>query len=298
MIILCIDEDKCIECKQCVRDCPERLFHENADESSGLGIYFSDPYEDCRQCGHCIAVCPVDAIEFEAVEKPRGFDGIGDPSTLISYDTLLQFLKARRAIRQFKSKPVPEDKINAVLEAMRYAPTALNSQRLGYIVITNPAQIRGLVEEAMNMFKQAVWALRFKWLLQPFASFSTSIKRLLTDFSEASAREWLREYENTGKDNVFHSAPCVVILYSPSYGSPGNEAGIALTHGMLAAQSLGLGTCWIGWAQGVLSRSRQLRALIGIPSGQKPWGVLALGYPDVKYHCIPPRKPIRVDRLE
>jgi ferredoxin len=150
MKILDVDEDKCIKCRQCVRDCPEGLFHENA-ENSGTGIHFSDPYEDCRQCGHCIAVRFVDAIEFEALEKPPVFDGVEQPSTLISYETLLKFLMARRAIRQFKSEPVPEVKINAVLEAMRHAPTALNSQRLGYIVITDPARIRHLVEEAINM---------------------------------------------------------------------------------------------------------------------------------------------------
>lgn len=297
MKILSIDKNKCVKCKECIKECPERLFYVYIEKDRKPEIHFDDPYGDCRQCGHCIAVCPVSAIKFKAAEKPQVFNGIENPSTLISYDTLLKFLKARRAVRQFKSKSIPKVKIDLVLEAMRYAPTALNSQRLSYVVITDKVKIESIVSESMNMLKIAVTVLKFKRLLRFFSYFSNSIKRLFIDFSEASAKQWLIEYESTGKDNVFYFAPCIIVVYSPSYGYPGNETGIALTHGMLAAQSLGLGTCWIGWAQGVLSRSRRLRASIGVPAGQKVWGVMALSYPDVKYYRIPMRKHVSLKRL-
>ena len=73
-----------------------------------------------------------------------------------------------------------------------------------------------------------------------------------------------------------------------------NDAGIAFTYGMLAAQSLGLGTCWIGFAQEALHRKKRLRNHFGIPKGFKPWGVLALGEPAISYQRAPPRKPLRI----
>jgi nitroreductase len=72
---------------------------------------------------------------------------------------------------------------------------------------------------------------------------------------------------------------------------------IALTYGMLCAQSIGLGSCWIGLAHGVLSANKELREeFIG-----KNWhvlGVIILGYPTQIYYKIPPRPDIKTNGLD
>ncbi|MHA1743437.1 MAG: nitroreductase family protein, partial [Candidatus Heimdallarchaeota archaeon] len=99
---------------------------------------------------------------------------------------------------------------------------------------------------------------------------------------------------------IFFNAPCVILHYSRDYpnGLADNDAGIALTYGMLAAQSLGLGSCWIGFAQIRLQKKRKLQKHFAIPKGYKVRGVLILGYPAVRYLRAPPRRPLRVRWIE
>ena len=100
-----------------------------------------------------------------------------------------------------------------------------------------------------------------------------------------------------GIDPIFFGAPHIIILYyPPNVGFSGYNTAIAITYGMLAAESLGLGTCWIGMAQGVIVMNKQLRELIGIQGNVA--GVVTIGYPDVKYYRFPPRAPLKVKGLD
>ena len=50
-----VDREKCIACKQCIKDCPVR----------GISLEEGKAYihnEGCIKCGHCIAICPVEAV--------------------------------------------------------------------------------------------------------------------------------------------------------------------------------------------------------------------------------------------
>ena len=88
----------------------------------------------CIRCGHCAAVCPADAIRLSGCPEeellpyePSEFD--------IPPQKLLNFLKFRRSVRQFQSRPVDADMLTALLEAARYAPTGGNQQMNRYILL-------------------------------------------------------------------------------------------------------------------------------------------------------------------
>lgn len=53
----------------------------------------------------------------------------------INPDNLLNFIKFRRSIRQFKNTEVEEDKIKNIIDAGRFTQTSTNSQDVSYIVI-------------------------------------------------------------------------------------------------------------------------------------------------------------------
>src|SRR4030043_26321 len=98
MLILGIDGNKCVQCDECVRDCPALLF---ARGNSGL-IEFADPSNFCIHCGHCVAICPTDTILREKGEDVESFSGIETPEHLVNYVNLFHLLRAKRSIRRYK----------------------------------------------------------------------------------------------------------------------------------------------------------------------------------------------------
>ena len=59
---------------------------------------------------------------------------------------------------------------------------------------------------------------------------------------------------------------------------------IALSYIELYAQSLGLGTCWCGFAQACFKLLPKLSSVVKIPDGYKPTYVMLIGKSAVKYH--------------
>ena len=79
-------------------------------------------------------------------------------------------------------------------------------------------------------------------------------------------------------------------------GIPTNSA-LAAAHIMLAAETLGLGTCSLGYLTYFINESQTIRGLIKIPTNHIVGYSLTMGYPDVKYKRIPARKPSRIQWL-
>lgn len=122
-----IRQDRCVGCGACLRDCLRELFYV-ADGKAQIkqGV--------CIRCGHCVAVCPADAIRLPGGREeeilpydPAQFD--------IPPEQLMNFMKFRRSVRQFKDKPVEREKLELLLEAARYSPTGGNQQKNRYILL-------------------------------------------------------------------------------------------------------------------------------------------------------------------
>jgi len=111
-----------------------------------------------------------------------------------------------------------------------------------------------------------------------------------------NAITYAEHMKNAGIDPIFYNAPIVMIIHSNNPADNMN-ATIALTYGMLSAQSLGLGSCWMGLARGVLSSSKEIREKVAGVKG-KVWGVITLGYFSEKFYYVPPRPPIPTTGLE
>ncbi|MFW9921851.1 MAG: nitroreductase family protein [Candidatus Thorarchaeota archaeon] len=294
MKILGIDEDLCTDCKACVRVCPSQLFSMKDDNK----VIYTNPFTTCVRCGHCIAICPTKAILFEDAEEPFEIPNAKKIHDIVTYDDLLKIIRIRRSIRVYKEESIQKDKIEAILEAMRYAPTASNTQGWHYAILTDKKEISYLSKEVSKFFKISLKWLPFRYFVAPFVNRKLR-KRIMNPRTKVQLEKSVERLEH-GEDIIFFNAPCVIILYSRNYANSlsANDAGIALTHGMFAAQALGLGTCWIGFAQRQLQNKRRLRKHFNIPNGYQVWGVLTLGIPDIRYLRGPPRKPLKVQWFE
>ncbi len=268
MSITGIDYDKCESCKKCITDCTRGLF---AEDPTGKTVRLADEMDRCNLCGKCVAVCKEQAILWEGdwENDVESFPGVKDYKENVSYEDLMQLLKAKRSVRQYKNKQIPGEVLKKVFEAMRYASSANNQRAWNFSVVSDSSLIDELSRE--------------------------SIKNVHEYVGFPTAESALSYFSSIEKDPIFHKAPSVIFLANGETSSmPQVDAGIVLTYGQLAAHAVGLATCWIGLAHG-LSMNKELMKKIGLKG--RIDGVLTIGYPAVKYHHTPPRAPITVQGL-
>jgi len=272
MSVLGIDKEKCSNCKQCIQECGRGYFSVNKDGE----VVFNENLNTCNICGHCIAICPEDAIITKDLNDIETFPGIDSPETLVQYENIFKLLRAKRSIRHYKKKKVPKELIEKVFEAMRYAPSASNARTWRYVILSDPEKIEALSDEIVKTQYQ-------------YMGFQ-------------SAEQALKYMKSIGR-GIFYNAPHVIVLYyrvfeknSVMIGLRANDAGIALTYGMLAAESLGLGSCWIGMIQGAVPMNKEILNIIGIKG--MVLGAFTLGYPAVKFRRTAPRPPLKIKGLD
>ncbi|MFX1503733.1 MAG: nitroreductase family protein [Promethearchaeota archaeon] len=273
MSIIGINQEKCTKCKLCLQECRRPPFYvmENGD------IGFNEKMLPCMMCGHCIAICPENAILTKDIDDIEVYPGIDAPETLVEYDKLFQLLRAKRSVRRYKKKKVPKELINKVFEAMRYAPSGANNRMWRYLIISDQEKLSKLSTEI----------LKTTYLYGGFES----------------AEKAIEYYKSIKRDPVFFGAPHLIVLYYETVQKNmtlltlrANDTGIALTYGMLAAQTLGLGTCWMGGFQGAIPGNKGILDILGIKG--HVLGAFIVGYPAVKYLRATPRSPLEIKGLE
>ncbi|MBQ9247703.1 MAG: nitroreductase family protein, partial [Ruminococcus sp.] len=120
-----INEQKCVGCGLCARDCPNACLY-----LEGNKVRVTET--GCIACGHCYAVCPKGAVRMEGYDGP---EELAVSMTELDGGTLLAAMKSRRSVRHFTDAPVEPEKIARILEAGRYSPTGGNAQNVVYTIL-------------------------------------------------------------------------------------------------------------------------------------------------------------------
>lgn len=250
-----VDITVCNGCGLCVKDCVDSNISLK-DQKAAIRRH------DCLMCGHCVAICPQNAVHI------TGFDDvvvpIGDNHTLDS-DHLLHCIKSRRSVRHFKPRPVEADKLNQIIQAGRYTPTAKNTQGVRYIVITD------------NLPRIEAKALVFIRRLKKLADL------VLKDFRHLTVDDHF----------LFKKAPAVIAVLSDNPV----DAGLAASNMELMAQAQGLGVLYSGFFSVAANYSPKLRRALGLKGRQKVVTTLVLGYPAIQYQRTAPRRQAQVQHV-
>ncbi len=201
------------------------------------------------------------------------------------WNTVEEAMLRRRSIRKYKSRQVPAHVIRRLLEVARYAPSQGNCQPWKFVVIRDRALIQEMEEYCVSMCQK----------LSRNFDYTTHARGSLKHFAtRAAAKLFSRVQPNMmhpvpvftmtaiaeGRFTVFHKAPTVILLLMDKrgIGSPEIDIGICGTNIVLAAQSLGLGTCWVGFSA-FLGRSREWRARLGVEEPYVISEAITVGYP-------------------
>ncbi|MBM3300345.1 MAG: nitroreductase family protein [Deltaproteobacteria bacterium] len=279
--------ENCTGCALCAKACGSFVLEIHNGKAS---VVHGDR---CVQCGHCVAVCPVDALEdrYAGAEDTPVFD----PGRLPSDKSLFTFFRSRRSVRHYRRKPVSRKHLDRILDAGRYAPTAGNRQEVYHIVLTDQKEIQELCDmvftSVLKMFKK--FEKRAFFTLMSFLLGPANAKSLknYVPLLELFHEKW----ERHGDDRIFYHAPAIILTHGPRWDDTVSFSCVAVLYqASLMAQSLNVGCCFNGFLQVASNTDGKIKKWLGIPSRHKCYGAMTLGYPKMKYRRLVRRDPPKV----
>ncbi len=268
MGLLIVDESKCNRDGICVDVCPSRIIIMRGKE--GFPQILPKLEAGCIRCGHCVAVCPTGALSHQ--EMPVDACPPVDPALAVDDKQAAQFLRSRRSIRVFKEQPVEKAMIQKLIEIARYAPTAGNSQRVVWHVVTDPAAMARTADLAAAYLQHIIDT-------RPRGSYPVYYPSMVAG-------------QKAGRDPILRRAPVLIVASAPEMPSNGFvDVSLALSYLELMAPSLGLGTCWAGIVYSALANDPQVKQILGVPEDHVFFYSMLVGYPKYKYRRLPQRRP-------
>jgi len=285
-----IEADKCIGCGLCVKVCPSETISMQGDKAVVTG-------DRSLSCGHCAAICPVDAITIHAIAPEASRFATFDadhrwlPHGEFNTVQLVRLMASRRSCRNFKDKPVDRAVLEDLLKIGATAPSGTNSQMWTFTILPTRESVIALGDRVAVFFKRVNKLAEKGWLRNLLRLIGQSeLDEYYRDYHQ-SVSEALIERESGNKDSLFHGATAAIVVGSRPEGSTLKEDALLATQNMLlAAHSMGLGTCLIGFAVIPMIKDIRVKRFLGIPDNENVHAVIALGHPDERYLKVAGRK--------
>lgn len=161
---------------------------------------------------------------------------------------VIKQLKERKSVRVFADKPISPDKVASILEAASNAPTAGNQQLYTIINVTDPSLKEKLAKSCDN---------------QPFIAKAPLVLVFCADF-----RKWYNVFKEYGCEPRKPGVGDLMLAVS--------DTNIAAQNAVVAAHSLGIGSCYIG---DIMENAEIQRELLSLPRYVFPAAMLVFGYP-------------------
>ena len=173
-------------------------------------------------------------------------------------------LKERKSVRVFEDRPIGQEETAAILEAAVNAPTAGNQQLYTIINVTDQKLKDALAESCDH---------------QPFIA-----KAPLVLVFCADCRKWYNAFLQYGCDPRAPGVGDLMLAVS--------DTNIAAQNAVVAAHSLGIGSCYIG---DIMENAELQRELLSLPEFVFPAAMLVFGYPTEQQleRPKPPRSPMQ-----
>ena len=186
-------------------------------------------------------------------------------------------MKGRQSIRKFRKDPVPREKILRMVEAATWAPSAGNAQIVRFLVVEDVSllsRMKGIVDEILGRLTgKDIPSGKINYH-NLFAGAPAAVCVIGKPYESATDRH-LRE-----KDPERHK----MRRFQVNAGL--QSVASAITQFLLAAHSMGYGTCWM---TGPLVAKPELESALSIRPPEELLAVIALGKPD----SSPPKPPRR-----
>lgn len=161
----------------------------------------------------------------------------------------MQVLLNRKSVRVFEETPIPQEVKQAILDAAMRAPTAGNSMMYSIIDVTDQA-----IKDKLAVSCDG----------QKFIATAPLILIFCADY-----HRWMRKYKQAGCEDLRKPELSDLILAA-------NDTVIAAHTACIAAESFGVGSCYIG---DILECWEVHQELLQLPEHVAPVSMLVFGYP-------------------
>ena len=274
MIDFKVDADLCIQCEECVKDCPRMII------KMGNGLPVADPEREanCFGCQHCLTVCPTGAISLHGLDPADSIPLKGNWPAPEQMETLI---KGRRSCRAYRQEGLGRETIDKLLNIMASAPTGVNTMQTLFTVVDDPAVMDSIRGDPYAAIQKMVEA---GTLPEHFA------------FFESYLAPWLKK----GADSLYRGAPHMLVTSCPTNGpSTPADGYIALSYFELMANAMGLGTLWCGLAKWMLhDLAPELGARLNIPDDHTFVYAMLFGKPARRFYRTIQKGPAKINRVK
>lgn len=171
-------------------------------------------------------------------------------------NSVLEAIRTRRSVRSYEELNIPRDIVEVIIEAGNQAPSSLNSQPWRFVVVEDKKVKKKLLKAARPQAKNIIESLKTR------------------DPEKYEAR--MKRFEEM-EDPIYYSAP--VVLFVVGHGRYADHScPLACQNMMLAAHSLGLGSCWVGFGS-MVTEDPDVIEILELKEDEKIFGPIILGYP-------------------
>ncbi|MBP7211464.1 nitroreductase family protein [bacterium] len=276
-----INKEKCKKCGRCIDVCGNYLKKDS--EGFPCAKEKNETLLGCIQCGNCMMTCDNDAIDVvgQDVDKEHLRPLNNNIASFEQFDNLL--LK-RRSIRKYKDEAVSQDVINKIITTASKAPVSIPPSEVKVLVINGKEKVQCLADDIVDVTEKTLKALNSP-LAKVAGSALNIIKpymyKTLNDFMIPMCKDIIAKRKD-GEDILFYNSPAIIIFYGTPLASDADIL-IAATYANLAAEAMGLGTCFNGSVAEIFERDLKLKHKYGIFREEHVGIAFTLGYPDVTY---------------
>jgi nitroreductase len=179
---------------------------------------------------------------------------------------VIEVINKRRSIRAYESKPLPSEVINTIIEAGNQAPSTgrmvkgnvFQFQPWRFVVVEDPAFKQKLLQTALP-----IWSKMMETIQEMDPELYENVMTLYKVMPEP-------------KDLIYYDAPVILFVIGPIRNAV--SCALACENIMLAATSLGLGSCYSGFGTMVKGDADVVQAL-ELTDDERIYGPILLGYP-------------------
>ena len=273
-----INRETCTVCGMCARVCKG----ETIDMVDGeIRIDFNSTF-GCLGCGQCMMACPTGSMTVTGRDiSPDDLLDLPPLAQTAGSEQLQALLLARRSVREYSQREVEKETVDKVLEIASTAPMGIPPSDVGVLALHGRDKVQEFAEDIVGLyggvrkFANPIVAA----LMRPFVGkeMIEAFKTLIIPLANC-----LIEKRAEGVDWLFFDAPVALVFHASPYADSADSI-IAATYAMIAAESLGLGSCMNGCVAPALQRSKKVMAKYDIPERNRVGIALALGYPNLEY---------------